>query len=121
MDTSAGEARDRFIGLVVVLRGIIRDPALNAPSGIWAAIIKTKHLVLVGPLKGGTFDKNQNPAGYPSCPLYPRKRTSVGHRAMSAMCQKRKWSDLFDHLVGADLDRRGQIDPDRLGGLEVDH
>src|SRR5271169_204557 len=54
-------------------------------------------------------------------PPCTQKRTSNRRHGMSAKCQKRKWPDLFDHLVGANLDRRRQIDPDRLGSLEVDH
>src|SRR6266481_7676327 len=31
-------------------------------------------------------------------PLFPRKRTQVGHRAMSGSCHERKSGALFDHL-----------------------
>jgi len=34
------------------------------------------------------------------CPLYPQKRTLAEGVGMSALCQKRTLSELFDHLVG---------------------
>jgi hypothetical protein len=41
-----------------------------------------------------------------SLPLYPRKQTQVGHRAMSVQCQERthaaqQMAFLLDHLVGS--------------------
>jgi hypothetical protein len=36
---------------------------------------------------------------------------------MSEKCQQRKWLALFDHLVGADEQRLGHFDAERLGGL----
>jgi len=43
--------------------------------------------------------------------------SALGQTATYASQQK---APLFDHLVGAELDRRRQLDADRLGGLEVD-
>ena len=40
-----------------------------------------------------------------SCPLYPRKRTCAVQLGMSALCQQRTLARLFDHLVGALLER----------------
>jgi hypothetical protein len=41
---------------------------------------------------------------------------------MSAWCDKRSFAKLFDHLVGAQEERRGDRQPDRLCGVvEVDH
>src|SRR5262249_35211991 len=54
------------------------------------------------------------------CPLYPRKRTSPNAIAMSAMCQKRTSSHLFDHLVGGDLQGLWQRDAERFGSFEVE-
>ncbi len=44
-------------------------------------------------------------------PLYPRKRTQVGHQAMSVSCHERKSGALFDHFVGERLlnDRDPQL------------
>jgi len=33
-------------------------------------------------------------------PIYPRKQTSGVRVGMSELCQTRKWSNLFNHLVG---------------------
>ena len=38
---------------------------------------------------------------------------------MSAMCQKRKWATLFDHLVGQQLKRVRHGEAERGGGLEI--
>ena len=39
---------------------------------------------------------------------------------MSALCQERTFPNLFDHLVSAPDERVRNVDPERLGGLEVD-
>src|SRR5262249_55329735 len=54
------------------------------------------------------------------CTLYPQKQHHQSAVAMSALCQKRTFSRLFDHLVGGDqqVGRYGQTE--RLRGLQVD-
>jgi hypothetical protein len=42
------------------------------------------------------------------CPLYPQKRTLAEGVGMSALCQKRTLSELFDHLVGELLELPGR-------------
>ena len=53
-------------------------------------------------------------------PLFPRKRTQVGHRAVSVSCQYRKWPVLLDHLVGASEQRWRNLKAERLRSLKVD-
>ena len=56
------------------------------------------------------------------CPLYPQKQTSTaltecllcansGHHRIA----------LFDHLVGAQLDRWWHVEAERLGGFAIEH
>jgi hypothetical protein len=40
-------------------------------------------------------------------------------RAMSALCQKRTLSALFDHLVSKPLQLRRHVEAKRLGGPEI--
>ena len=46
--------------------------------------------------------------------LNPQKRTFVGVIVISALCQKRTLSRLFDHLVGALQDCFGKVMPNAL-------
>ena len=55
-----------------------------------------------------------------SCLLYPRKRTCAAHKPMSAKCQKRTWTELFDHLVGAEQDGLGYFEAERLGDFAIE-
>ena len=55
-----------------------------------------------------------------SCPLFPRKRTCALQSQMSAKGHKRTYTPLFDHLVGAPDKCVGNVDAERLGGLQVD-
>src|SRR6516164_9945696 len=55
------------------------------------------------------------------CPLYPQKRTSLNSGRMSALCQKRTLSRLFNHLVGGDAQTLWHVEAKRPRGLEVDH
>jgi len=55
----------------------------------------------------------------------PRKRTLVERVGMSALCQKRTHAvhphgSLFDHLVGAGQQSRGDVEAKLFGGLEID-
>src|SRR5260370_40442320 len=71
--------------------------------------------------------QTQCPNRVKSCPdgpevrlqLYPRKRTQLGHHAMSEKCQQRK-SESFDHLVGARQQGGRYRQSERLGGLHID-
>src|SRR5258706_6003222 len=71
--------------------------------------------------------------GVKSCPdgpevrlrLYPRKRTQLGHRAMSALCQElthapQQNESPFDLVISAAENRRWNRYTNRLGGPEVD-
>jgi hypothetical protein len=58
-------------------------------------------------------------ADMPECPLFPRKQTSIGASAMSALCQKRTL--LFDHLVGNRKELRRHVQAERFGGVEINH
>src|SRR6266436_9966205 len=58
-------------------------------------------------------------------PLWPRKRTQDGHRAMSVSCQQatyalRQIAKLLDHLVSKQEKLVGHRQPQRLRGVEVD-
>jgi len=48
------------------------------------------------------------------------RRSEVTLRAKTRLMQCSKKS-LFDHLVGAQQERFGDRQPERLGGIEVDH
>ena len=39
---------------------------------------------------------------------------------MSAKCQKRTWTELFDHLVGAEQDGLGYFEAERLGDFAIE-
>jgi hypothetical protein len=54
-----------------------------------------------------------------SLPVFPDDRTSPVSVSMSQTCHIRKWSDLFDHLVGAGKQRRRHGEAERLHGREV--
>ena len=61
-----------------------------------------------------------------SCPLYPQKRTCAAQLTMSAMGQRRtraaqQKGSLFDHLVGALLQKQRHIQSEGLSGLHVDN
>src|SRR5262249_30766758 len=60
-------------------------------------------------------------AGKRSCPLYPQKQTCAVHKRMSALGQKRTFCDSLDQFVGALLELKRNVEPERLGGLEIDH
>src|SRR5260221_13363713 len=51
-------------------------------------------------------------------PLFPQKRTQVGHRAMSGSCQQ---ATSFDHLVGAGDEGRRKIEAEGFCRLHVNH
>jgi hypothetical protein len=59
-----------------------------------------------------------------SCPLYPQKRTCAVQLGMSALGQERthvqQKGSLFDHRVGATLQRLRYGNAERLCGLEID-
>ena len=54
------------------------------------------------------------------CLLYPRKRTYAVQYQMSALCQWQTSAASLDHLVRAPDERVRNVDPERLGSLEVD-
>ena len=60
-------------------------------------------------------------------PPAARARGEVRHCRQPKTCTKpavsnrSKVDNLFDHLVGAQEQRRGQLNADRLRGLEIDH
>jgi hypothetical protein len=54
-------------------------------------------------------------------PLYARKRTEVGHPAISETCQTRKSRVLFDHFVGACAESWRDSEAEGLRRLEVYH
>src|SRR3981189_1838751 len=90
---------------------------------------------IVGPPDVATKTKASTPAchsGVKSCPdgpevqlpLYPRKRSQVGHRAMSEKCQEETHAlhqivSLFDQVVGSGEEGRWEIQPDGLRGVEI--
>src|SRR5882724_9503981 len=49
-------------------------------------------------------------------PLIPQQRTCSDYCGMSVWCHQRKSPTLFDHLVGAAEQRRGDIDAERFSG-----
>src|SRR6266480_7105018 len=51
----------------------------------------------------------------------PRKRTQVGHRAMSEKCHKLTSSALFDDLVGTQQSRRWNCDAKPRCSLKIQH
>jgi len=51
----------------------------------------------------------------------PQKRTLIGVTRMSALCQKRTSTLLFDKLRSALLKLQGHFEPDCLCSLQVDH
>src|SRR5712671_4339719 len=51
-------------------------------------------------------------------PLFPQKRTQVGHRAMSGSCQQ---ATSFDHLVGAGDEGSRKIEAEGFCRLQVNH
>jgi len=53
------------------------------------------------------------------CPLYLRKRTCAVQLGMSAMGQKRTFRHSFDHLGRTPDYRVGDVDAERLYGLQV--
>src|ERR1035441_5125029 len=59
------------------------------------------------------------------CPLLSESGQNVAVPRMSALCHKRthapqQTASLFDHLVGAADYRQWDIQPERLGGLQID-
>src|SRR5258708_32850141 len=59
-------------------------------------------------------------------PLFPRKRTQVGHRAMSVSCQQetpapQQTAFLIDHLSGSRQQRWGDRQVESLRRLEIDN
>ena len=77
-------------------------------------------------------DQVECPSWVKSCPdgpevrlqLCPRKRTQIGHRAMSEKCQKptyarQQTAALLDHLVGVAEQCGRYCEAERLGGLEI--
>src|SRR5260221_1724158 len=77
-------------------------------------------LLLMTKCRGATIRSKPEKLTMSTCfPLYPRKRTHVGHRAMSVSCQHRKSPFSFDHLIGAAEQHRWHFEAECSRSLEI--
>jgi len=66
---------------------------ISIANDFYAGSDRTQRLLAIYLTEGATPAQSTSGHREPfiPCPLYPQKRTSVGHHAMSAKCQKRTW------------------------------
>jgi hypothetical protein len=76
---------------------------------------KRSHLVVRRPTKISAMDP---PCRLKACPVYPESRHQTG-RPACRLSGKSGRGPLFDHLVGASEQPRGNLNAERLGRLEV--